>query len=140
MPRGLTEKSINNKYARTQNKRASLYNESLKTREGTASQLGVSFETLKNIELGLCKFVPCDVVVRMADLYNAPELLNDYCLTECPIGRITGQNLELKPMERLALQLIRDTNDVDVVRDKLASITADGIIDESETNRAEADS
>lgn len=131
MPRGLTEKSINNRYAAARMK-ASEFNERLKSREGAAEYLHISMDSLADYELGLCKVVPCDVVVRMADVYNAPELLNDYCIHECPIGKITGQDLELKPVERLALQLIRNTNNMDDMRDMLADITADGTIDADE--------
>jgi hypothetical protein len=114
---------------------ASEYNDALKSRESAAELLGVSPDSLKNYELGLCKTVPNDVVVRMADLYNAPQLLNWYCMNECPIGKITGQVLELKPVERLALQLIKNTNSMDEVRNSLADITADGRIDEKEQPR-----
>lgn len=130
MSKGVT-KSINNKYTKARLKAAE-YNEKLKSREGAAELLLVSKDSLADYELGLCKIIPCDVVVRMADVYNAPELLNDYCVSECPIGRITEQTLELKPVERLALQLIRNTNSIDDIRDMLADITADGVIESNE--------
>ncbi|MPN23833.1 hypothetical protein SDC9_171226 [bioreactor metagenome] len=112
--------------------RAAEYNDKLKNREGAAEALLISADSLKNYELGLLKTVPNDVVVRMADLYNAPELLNNYCISECPIGSITRQPLEIKTIERLALQLIRNTNGVDSIRDTLADITADGSIERDE--------
>lgn len=131
MPRGVTERSINNKYTAARLKAAE-YNEKLKSREGASELLMISKDSLTNYELSLCKTIPHDVVVRMADVYNAPELLNDYCMSECPIGKITGQSLELKPVERLALQLIKNTNNLDNMRDMLAEITADGVIDVKE--------
>lgn len=111
--------------------KASEYNESLKSRGTTATQLGISADSLKHYELGLCKVVPNDIVVLMAELYNAPKLMNDYC-SECPIGKVTGQLLEMKPVERLALQLIKNTNNMGDMRNALADITADGRIDEDE--------
>ena len=131
MPRGVTRKSIKNKYT-VARLRAAEYNEKFKSREGASEMLMVSKDSLSNYELGLCKIVPCDVVVRMADVYNAPELMNDYCISECPIGKITGQDIELKPVERLALQLIKNTNNMNYIRDTIADITSDGIIDISE--------
>lgn len=131
MPRGLTERSINNKYAQARDK-AAAFNEKLKSRPGAAEEIGVSAESLKNYELGLCKVVPCDVVVRMADTYNAPELMNEYCTEDCPIGRLIHPVLELKPVERVALQLLKNTKGLEGVRNTITDITADGKIDESE--------
>lgn len=135
MSKGVT-KSMNNKYTKARLNAAD-YNEKLRSREGAAELLLVSKDSLADYELGLCKVIPCDVVVRMADVYNAPELLNDYCVSECPIGRITEPTLELKPVERLALQLIKHTNNMSAVRDTLAEITADGVIENSEKPRLE---
>lgn len=131
MGRGVTEKTIGNKYYQARIAAAE-YNEKLKSRPGAAEELHVSADSLANYELGICKAVPVDVVVRMADLYNAPELLNSYCTEDCPAGKLTQPVLELKPVERLTLQLLRNTNDVDKIRNTLAEITADGIIDNAE--------
>ena len=67
-------------------KQAAKYNDKLNSRESAAELLGVSTSSLADYELGNTKVVPVDKVVLMADLYNAPELLNKYCQTECPIG------------------------------------------------------
>lgn len=60
-------------------KQAALYNDKLNSREGAAELLGCSVSSVAGYELGTTKCVPADVVVLMADLYNAPELLNYYC-------------------------------------------------------------
>ena len=73
MGRGATKAAGNVYYqARIE---AAKWNGSLSSREGAAEALGVSVDTVKNIELGLHKCVPVDLVVLMADLYNAPYLL-----------------------------------------------------------------
>ena len=57
-------------------KEAAKYNDKLNSRESTAELLGVSVSSLADYELGNTKVVPVDKVVLMADLYNAPQLLN----------------------------------------------------------------
>lgn len=59
-------------------KEAAKYNDRLSSREGASEMLNVSVSSLSNYELGLTP-VPTDVVVRMADLYGAPELEACYC-------------------------------------------------------------
>ncbi len=129
MPRGVTEKTLNNKYYQAR-ARAGRNNKPLRNRVYAAHALPVSKESLSDYE-GSVRLPPPAVVARMSGLYNAPELLNDYCIT-CPIGEIIGIALELKPIERLALQLIKNTNNMDDMRDMLADITADGVIDDQE--------
>lgn len=65
-------------------KEAAKYNDRLSSREGASEMLNVSVSSLSNYELGLTP-VPTDVVVRMADLYGAPELEACYCKNDCPI-------------------------------------------------------
>lgn len=64
-------------------KEAAKYNDRLSSREGASEMLNVSVSSLSNYELGLTP-VPTDVVVRMADLYGAPELEACYCKNDCP--------------------------------------------------------
>lgn len=65
-------------------KEAAKYNDKLNSRESASELLGVSVSSLADYELGNTKVVPVDKVVLMADLYNAPQLLNGYCARECP--------------------------------------------------------
>ena len=74
-------------------KEAAKYNDRLSSREGASEMLNVSVSSLSNYELGLTP-VPTDVVVRMADLYGAPELEACYCKNDCPIGK--RQNIATK--------------------------------------------
>lgn len=63
-------------------KRAAIHNERLNSRAGAAEILGISESTLAHYELGITKNIPVDVVVMMAEVYNAPELKCIYCKTE----------------------------------------------------------
>ena len=86
-------------------KEAAVYNDKLNSREGAAELLGVSVSSLADYELGNTKVVPVDKVVLMADLYNAPQLLNIYCSTECPIGCRRPTETEVQSLERIVCRL-----------------------------------
>ena len=98
-------KSRENIYFRCR-KDAAKYNDKLNSRESAADLLGVSVSSLADYELGNTKVVPVDKVVLMADLYNAPQLLNSYCATECPIGCRRETATEITPLERTTLGLL----------------------------------
>lgn len=98
-------KSVENVYFRCR-KEAARYNDKLNSRESTCELLGVSVSSLADYELGNTKVVPVDKVVLMADLYNAPQLLNNYCATECPIGCRRKLPTEVQPIELTTLRLL----------------------------------
>lgn len=131
MPRGLMEKTRGNAYAEARLK-AAQYNEKLKSRESAAYELGITTNCLSNYELGLSKVVPNDVVMMMSIVYNAPELLNHYCVNECPIGRETQHELALKPVSNIAVQLANRVAILPKVNAELMSIIDDGQITEDE--------
>lgn len=70
--------------------------------------LGVSVSTLADYELGNTKVVPVDKVVLMADLYRCPELKNQYCKNECPIGKMKPIAVQPTSIEKAALKLIKE--------------------------------
>lgn len=123
----------NNVYFKAR-KRAAIYDERLYSREGAAELLGISVSSLADYELGNTKIVPVDKVVLMADLYKAPELKNQYCKTECPIGQQMPIATEIKGLEGITLRLLRefDTTMISEMKQQLMDITADGVIDEDE--------
>ena len=67
---------------------------------------GVSPSTLADYELGITKVIPVDVVVKMAEVYNAPELMPHYCHNECPLGDLCYQEPKLKSLDRAVIQLL----------------------------------
>ena len=115
-------------------KEAAKYNEKLKSREGTSEMLGISVSSLANYELGITKVIPPDVVIMMADLYNAPQLKAHYCAYECPMGKGAPIATEINSIELVTVKIMKALSPAKVenVREKLVDIAADGIISEDE--------
>lgn len=111
---------------------AAKFNDRLNSREGASELLGCSPATLADYELGITKVVPVESVVRMADLYNAPELKNYYCTQECPIGKGCMHRLDVDNLDRLTLKVMSSLRTVSFIRDKLIDISADGIVSDDE--------
>lgn len=118
-------------------KEAARYNDKLNSRENAADLLGVSPSSLANYELGITKFVPVDKVVLMADLYNAPELLSEYCATECPIGCRRKIGTEIKPIELTTVGLLSaiNNNKLNDYLTDLIHIAADGKVSKDESSK-----
>ena len=115
--------------------RASKKKSQLKNRETASELLGVSKDSLTNYELNLCKHIPADIVVKMSKVYEAPELLNNYCHSECPIGHITVppiDNSNVDNIFKLSISISNILKKGNALRDKLLDILDDGIIDDSE--------
>lgn len=93
--------------------------------------MGVSVSTLSDYELGLTKIVPPDMVMKMADLYNAPELRNYYCREMCPLGNDVPV-LELEDLDRITVRAMASLRKVAETKESLLDITADGIITDDE--------
>lgn len=132
MGRGATKAADNVWYkARIE---AAKYNERLSSRAGAADLLNMSEDAVKDAELGLTKFMPVEKAVLMADLYNAPELLNYYCLHECPIGPNHPISAEVVTIDRATVKLLKELQSgvLSRLKDKLLEISEDGVIDEDE--------
>ena len=110
---------------------AAQYNERLLSKEGASELLGVSVSTLSDYELGLTKSIPPDMVVKMASLYNAPELENHYCTEMCPLG-CGMPKVDLEDLDRIAIKALAAFRKLDKTREMLLDITEDGIITEDE--------
>lgn len=111
---------------------AAEHNDTLRSREGAAEALGVHPSTIANYELGTrCSPQP-DLVLCMADLYHAPELLNFFCSNECPIGLETVSEITLDGIDRIAIRTMSSLKDAEVMRDLLIDIVADGEVTEDE--------
>lgn len=115
-------------------KNASKYNDKLCSREGAAELLGMSSSSVADAELGITKCMPVDKAVLMADLYNAPQLLNHYCLNECPIGCRHSISEDLDSIERVTVKLLRclKIEDLDKLKDKMLKIASNGIVSEDD--------
>lgn len=110
---------------------AAQYNERLFSKEGAAELLGVSVSTLSDYELGLTKSIPPDMVVKMASLYNAPELENHYCTEMCPLG-CEMPKVDVEGLDRISIKALSSFRKISETRELLLDITEDGIITEDE--------
>jgi transcriptional regulator with XRE-family HTH domain len=109
---------------------AAKYNDRLRSREGASELLGLSPSTLADYELGNIR-VPVDKVLLMADLYNAPELMNWYCCSECPLG-VDMPKIELQDLDRITVRALAMFKKIDSTKDTLLEVASDGIISEDE--------
>lgn len=110
---------------------AAKYNERLYSKEGAAELLGVSVSTLSDYELGITKIIPPDMVLKMADLYNAPELKNYYCTEICPLG-FEMPRAEVVDLDRICVRALASFRKLNETKDRLLDITEDGIVSEDE--------
>lgn len=69
--------------------------------------------------------------MKMADLYNAPELRNYYCREMCPLGNDVPV-LELEDLDRITVRAMASLRKVAETKESLLDITADGVITEDE--------
>lgn len=110
---------------------AAAYNDDFCSREAAADTVGIERTRLARIELGLICPYP-EEVRMMADAYNAPELCNYHCATDCPIGRETVPKAETGGLEQIAVRVYSALRTADTIREQLIEIAADGVIDDSE--------
>lgn len=70
----------------------------------------------------------------MADLYNAPELITGYCMSECPVHGFLPLATEEKSIQGITLRLLRGFNEdeLQTMKEDLIEITEDGIISKEE--------
>lgn len=115
-------------------KKAAEYDDRLYSREGAAEMLGMSVSSLADAELGLTKCMPVDKAVLMADFYKAPQLLNHYCLHECPIGCRHSLSESVVDIDRVTVKLLRGlrVENLEDIKDKLLDIAEDGVVSEDE--------
>ena len=115
-------------------KKAAEYDDRLCSREGAAERLGMSVSAVADAELGLTKCMPVDKAVLMADLYNAPQLLNYYCLHECPIGCRHSISDEVVDIDRVTVKLPTGlrVDKLEEIKDSLLDIAEDGKITDDE--------
>lgn len=110
---------------------ASRYNDRLLSRSGAAEALGYASEsTISDWELGISIPTP-EAILKMSDLYNAPELINTYCHNMCPLGgdvpEITAMDLD-----RISIKALSTFRKIAGTKEALLDIVEDGVISESE--------
>lgn len=114
--------------------RAAEYDGRLRSREGAAELLGMSVSAVADAELGLSKVMPVDKAVQMAELYNAPQLLNWYCINECPIGRDMPLSDAVRDISQVAVRLVGSLRpeQLESVKNRLLEIADDGKVTDDE--------
>ena len=110
------------------------FNDAFKSRERTCDILGIASCTLAEYELGNVK-VPTDILVAMATVYHAPQLLNYYCANECTIGTARGmQVVHHRNLEQTAFTLMKASSNIGKAVEDLVEVVADGIITAEEVD------
>ncbi len=119
--------------------RAAKGNDKLYSRFGAADEAGMSEDAIKSTELGLEKQMPVEKAVILADLYNAPELLNYYCIHECPIGQNHAISDEVPSIEHITLKLLKAmrVSQLKPIMEQLVDIAEDGKITDDEKEELE---
>lgn len=72
-------------------------------------------------------------VMSMAEVYDAPELCNHYCTSECPLG-CKSQPLIYDDLDKISVRLMSALHFLQNSSDKIFSILEDGKISENEKN------
>lgn len=111
--------------------KAAEYNEKFFSKDYAAEQLHISAGQLQDYELGITKCIPPDNILRMADIYNAPEIKNFYCREMCPLGHDVPK-MELDDLDRITVQAMASFRKIMQTKETLLDIAADGIISEGE--------
>ena len=114
--------------------KAAKYDDRLLSREGAAERLGMSVSAVADAELGLTKCMPVEKAVLMADLYKCPELLNYYCLKECPIGQDKPISYASNDIDRITVKVLKHLKleQLEEIKGKLLDIAEDGRISAEE--------
>lgn len=128
-------KAADNPFCRARLKAAE-YNEKFFSKEYVAEQLHISAGQLQDYELGITKCIPPDNILRMADVYRAPELRNLYCREMCPLGSDVPV-LELEDLDRITVKAMASLRKTAETKDILLDITEDGVISEEEKSELE---
>lgn len=100
-------------------------NERLSSREGASEETGIDRKRLQRIEIGTLNPYPEEVML-MADAYHAPELMNFYCTSACPIGEKMVPKAELRELDRLTIKFLNALEGIKGTDRALLSIAADG--------------
>ena len=91
----------------------------------------ISEDRLERIENEKVQPAPEDVI-RMSQVYNAPELCNYYCSHECPIGMKYVPSIEMTELPAIILETVASLNAVYPLTNRLIEISRDGKISEDE--------
>lgn len=115
---------------------AAKINDRLRSRDGAAEELGIDRSRLARIELGSLNPYPEEVLL-MADAYRAPELMNYFCSTVCPLGKNRVPACEVLQIDRLTVKILASLREANAIRGNMLDIVADGEVSREEVPKLE---
>ena len=96
------------------------------TREKASSQLEViTPDRLVKIEGDKTNPYP-EEILAMAKVYQMPDLCNYYCSNICPIGQVYVPEVKMKDLPHIVLEMLAALNHMNVKKERLIEICADG--------------
>ncbi len=118
---------------------AAKWDDRLSSREGAAEISGLTKDQIMNSERDWYKFMPVETAMILAETYNAPNLLNHYCIHECPIGKRLPISESVLNIERVTVKLLRALREEYLadLKNTLLEIAEDGKISEDELDDLE---
>lgn len=118
---------------------AAKWDDRLSSREGAAEVAGLTKDQIMNSERDWYKFMPVETAMILSETYNAPNLLNHYCLHECPIGKRHSISESVLNIDRVTVKLLRALREDSLadMKDKLLDIAEDGKITADELDDLE---
>ena len=108
--------------------KASTCNERMKSRDGAAEETGIDRTRIARIELGTITPYPEEVLL-MSDIYGAPELMNHYCTSLCPIGKKMLPKAECIHIERLVIKFLHTIEKLPDAKKRLIRLASEGVND-----------
>ena len=91
----------------------------------------ISESSLEKIENGKTSAKPEDVLA-MSKAYKCPELCNEYCSTECAIGKVTVPSIKARSLSEISLSVLSTLNSLEDKKNRLIEIAEDGEISTDE--------
>ena len=101
------------------------------SREEAAHRIYIGTRTLADYETGRTA-APPDVVMRMAEVYQEPELTADYCAKVCPIGQVLAHCVRRSEFAVTVMRVLKEFADVKGLLDDLVRIASDGRVNPHE--------
>lgn len=132
MPRSAT-KAANNPFYIAR-REAAKHNDRLWSREGAEEEMGIDRTRLAKIESGALTPYPEEVWL-MSQTYNAPQLCNQFCSRECPLGRETIPPCDLLELDRLTVEVMAAMRKAGFTEETILDIAEDGAITQEEVPR-----
>jgi DNA-binding XRE family transcriptional regulator len=104
------------------------------TQETVAEQLELSSESIRAYEQDK-RVPPFPILIKMAEIYNSPELLNNYCCNVCPIGKITISPIHqenINNIYKLSINIFNILGQGNEMGKMLLDVVEDGRVTEDE--------